>query len=120
LFSAADDVSSADLKNSYSGLTAIMENSSDLPAAQKENVAGIRSSAEDLQRIITDVLDLSKLENGSMQIETISFDLREVAEASLDSMAHLAHAKDLELLLTCTVDEDPPKLLGDPFRIKQW
>lgn len=97
-----------------------MENSSDLPEAQKENVAGIRSSAEDLQRIITDVLDLSKLENGSMQIETVSFDLRQVAEAALDSVANLAHTKDLEILLDNTVDGDPAyNMLGDPFRIKQ-
>ena len=103
-----------------SGLTAIMENSSDLPEAQKENVAGIRSSAEDLQRIITDVLDLSKLENGSMQIETVSFDLRQVAEAALDSVANLAHAKDLEVLLDNTIGTDPSThILGDPFRIKQ-
>lgn len=97
-----------------------MENSSDLPEAQKEHVAGIRSSADDLQRIITDVLDLSKLENGSMQIETISFDLREVAETALDSVAHLAHAKGLELYLGNAIDTDPiSQLLGDPFRIKQ-
>jgi hypothetical protein len=55
-----------------------------------------------------------------MQIETVSFNLRQVAEAALDSVANLAHTKDLEILLDNTVDDDPAKnLLGDPFRIKQ-
>jgi signal transduction histidine kinase len=98
----------------------LLENSSTLSLEDREHVDSVRKSAEDLQRIVTDVLDLSKLENGSMQLETVAFEPRAVAESSLDSISHLAAAKGIELRLDSSLADDPPhKLLGDPHRLKQ-
>lgn len=106
--------------HSISGLCAVMENSRDLSDAHKENLSVISNSAQDLQRIITAVLDFSKLEAGSIQPESISFDLREVVESAMDSVAHLSRAKGLELFLHNDVTTDPPApFISDMYRIRQ-
>lgn len=97
-----------------------MENSRDLSDAHRENLSVISNSAQDLQRIITAVLDFSKLEAGSIQPESISFDLREVVESAMDSVAHLSRAKGLELFLHNDVTTDSPApFVSDMYRIRQ-
>lgn len=106
--------------HSISGLCAVMENSTGLSDAQRENLSVITSSADDLQRIITAVLDFSKLEAGSVQPENIAFDLRSVLESAMDSVAHLSRAKGLELYLQTDVTNDPPHAyVSDPYRLRQ-
>lgn len=72
------------------------------------------------QRIVTDVLDWSKLDAGSITPEVISFDLRVVVENALETVSHLARSKNISLLLENPVSTDPPMpLLGDPHRYRQ-
>jgi signal transduction histidine kinase len=105
---------------SISGLCAVMQSSSDLTPAQNENLAVIASSAEDLQRIVTAILDMAKLESGGMTAEAIPFDLRDTLESSLESVAHISRAKGIELVLENDVSTDPPEcLIGDPHRVRQ-
>lgn len=105
---------------SISGLCAVMQNSTDLTAAQNENLGVIASSAEDLQRIVTAILDMAKLESGGMTAESIPFDLRDALESSLESVAHISRAKNIELVLENDVSTDPPgRILGDPHRLRQ-
>lgn len=69
--------------------------------------------------LINNILDHSRLESGSVTLETIPFSCRDVVEGALDSVAAVAQKKDLELCLLNAIIEDPPGLIGDPFRIKQ-
>jgi signal transduction histidine kinase len=62
---------------SISGLCAVMQNATDVTPAQSENLSIMASSAQDLQRIVTAVLDMAKLESGGMTAESIPFSLRE-------------------------------------------
>ncbi|KAJ9113617.1 hypothetical protein QFC22_005925 [Naganishia vaughanmartiniae] len=105
---------------SISGLCAVMQSASDLTPAQNENLGVIASSAEDLQRIVTAILDMAKLESGGMTAEAIPFDLRDTLESSLESVAHISRAKGIELVLENDVSTDPPgRLIGDPHRVRQ-
>ncbi|KAJ9105540.1 hypothetical protein QFC19_003522 [Naganishia cerealis] len=105
---------------SISGLCAVMQSSSDLKPAQSENLGVIASSAEDLQRLVTAILDMAKLESGGMTAEAIPFQLRDTLESSLESVAHISRAKDIELVLQNDVSTDPPgRLIGDPHRLRQ-
>ena len=86
---------------------------------QREHLRTIISSGEDLLGLINNILDHSRLESGSVTLETIPFSLRDVVEGALDSVAAVAQKKDLEVCLINDFDTDPPGLIGDPFRIKQ-
>jgi len=69
--------------------------------------------------LINNILDHSRLESGSVTLESIPFSLRDVVEGALDSVAAVAQKKNLEVCLINAFDTDPPGLIGDPFRIKQ-
>lgn len=72
------------------------------------------------QRIVTDVLDWSKLDAGSITPEAIPFDLRIAVENALETVSHLARSKNISLLLENPVSTDPPMaLMGDPHRYRQ-
>jgi two-component system sensor histidine kinase/response regulator len=97
-----------------------MESSPNLPEEHRENLSIIKQSSEDLQRIVTAVLDWSKLDAGSIQAESIEFDLRSVVEGATVTVAHIAQAKSVEIVLETPVTADPLwTLLGDPHRLRQ-
>ena len=57
---------------------------STLSREQHEWTTLVRSSAEALLTIVNDILDFSKIEAGKLQLETVSFDVRQVVEDVLD------------------------------------
>ncbi len=78
----------------------------------------IRSSAETLLAIINDILDFSKIEAGKMELNTGSFNLRDLVEDVGEFCAESAHRKGLEL--TCWLPPDlPPAFEGDAVRLRQ-
>ena len=90
----------------------------DLTAEQRECLTTVRASADSLLTIINDILDFSKIEAGRLELDPVPFDLRELIEEMLRSLAVSAHAKGLEL--ACDVARDVPSyVVGDPVRIRQ-
>lgn len=85
---------------------------------QRDLVLTARNSAESLLRVINDILDLAKIESGKMQFEKLDFNLSEMAERMLDTLAESADSKDLELVLLSD-PKIPNELRGDPGRIQQ-
>lgn len=78
----------------------------------------IQKSADSLLAIINDILDISKIEAGKVELETIDFDLRTTLEDMSDLMAVKAEEKGI--LFTCLIDHSVPSLLrGDPGRLRQ-
>ena len=78
----------------------------------------IKKSSESLLVIINDILDLSKIEAGKMELEQADFSLEEVVRLVEQTMAYRADEKGL--VLSVTYDEDiPPVLIGDPVRLQQ-
>ncbi len=89
-----------------------------LEAGQREQLAMLQGSGEDLLTIINDILDFSKIEAGRMELETIGFSLHDLAGRTLQSLASQAAAKKLEIELD--IPPDLPDLrLGDPTRLRQ-
>ncbi|MBF0552748.1 MAG: response regulator, partial [Deltaproteobacteria bacterium] len=89
-----------------------------LSPEQRQYVHTFRSAGENLLDIINDILDLSKVEAGQFELESIDFDLRELVEKTNKILAMRAHEKGLEL--PCRVaSEIPSTLVGDPTRLRQ-
>lgn len=86
---------------------------------QKENLDILKFSAESLLSLINDILDFSKMGMGSVSLEAIPFNLKELAENVCAGLRIKANEKNLY----CTTDIDPEiaelELIGDPTRISQ-
>ena len=75
-------------------------------------------SADSLLNLINDILDVSKIEAGKIEIEYISYNLYDVIDNSVAQLADSAHTKGLELL--CQIDIALPEIvIGDPIRTGQ-
>jgi PAS domain S-box-containing protein len=89
-----------------------------LDAEQREYADGVRRSAQSLLAVINDILDLSKIEAGKLELEYVLFDLWSTVEEVAALIAFRAHGKKLEL--TCMIQPDVPRLVrGDPARLRQ-
>jgi signal transduction histidine kinase/AmiR/NasT family two-component response regulator len=89
-----------------------------LDPRQREMVELVRASGEALERILSDVLDLSRMESGKLQIEARVFDLAGAVQAAADLMSLRAHEKGVGFALELAIDQ-PSWVIGDEVRIKQ-
>ncbi|VAX20963.1 Serine/threonine protein kinase PrkC, regulator of stationary phase [hydrothermal vent metagenome] len=85
---------------------------------QERYVNTYRYAGENLLNIINDILDLSKIEAGQMELERTGFDLHELIERTGEIMAIQAQEKGIELAHLLAPDL-PRALLGDPTRLRQ-
>ena len=90
----------------------------ELNASQRDYAEIIRSSANALLIIINDILDISKIEAGKMDIENVEMDLRRNVEDVGAALAIQAAEKDLEFIVHVHADV-PERVWGDPLRIRQ-
>ena len=90
----------------------------ELTDEQRDFVEVIRTSGDALLRIIDEVLDLSKIEAGKLDLEEQPLEVRECAESALDLVAVRASEKKIEL--GCLLDQDvPAAILGDSTWLRQ-
>ena len=85
---------------------------------QQDYLKKINGSAKSLLRILNDILDISKIEAGKMEIEQVTFELEEVMGNVATIVGNRAHEKKLEFLMQ-TAPDVPPLLVGDPLRLSQ-
>jgi PAS domain S-box-containing protein len=88
------------------------------PAALQEHLMRIRDSGDLLLRLINDILDVSKIEAGEIDIETGRFWLRSLLEDALVPIASRAQAKGLTLSFDWD-DRLPPYVISDRDRLRQ-
>jgi PAS domain S-box-containing protein len=87
-------------------------------ARRTQYIAQIFDSAHSLSAIISDILDLSKIEAGKITLESVPFGLRDTLVSVHDTYQSLADAKRLELVLA--IDGSVPATVrGDPVRVRQ-
>lgn len=89
-----------------------------LDPEQHHAVSVIRDSGDNLQRILNDILDLSKLEAGRFQFETVDFSVVAITEAVSAVIGPMARNKGLTLEIDIA-DNLPKALSGDGARIRQ-
>ncbi|MBF0497197.1 MAG: PAS domain S-box protein [Deltaproteobacteria bacterium] len=92
--------------------------STGLSPDQREYLGMIKISADALASLINDILDFSKIEAGRLDLDNISFRLRDSLGNMMKTLAVKAHEKGLELAYRIKPDV-PDRLLGDPVRIRQ-
>lgn len=78
----------------------------------------INDSAEHLLVIINDILDISKIEAGKLQLEYIGFKPSELVKHCLQVVRHKAEEKGLQLINATSCDPNCI-LMGDPYRLTQ-
>ena len=89
-----------------------------LDHSQQRYVTIAKSSAKTLLSIISDILDLSKIEAGKLELEEVPFDLWKTIEDSVHGFAYNAHQKGIEL--ACHIAAEVPFMIrSDPTRLKQ-
>jgi signal transduction histidine kinase/CheY-like chemotaxis protein len=89
-----------------------------LTPGQKDRVEMIHTSAEALLALVNDILDLSKVEAGRLELRSEDFRLRELIGEALRVFAH--PAAEAEIDLRCHIDSElPDGLHGDPIRLRQ-
>lgn len=103
--------------NGVIGMSQLLE-LTELSPEQQEYTGLIKSSAHDLLAIINDILDLSKIEAGKVELEQRDFSLRRCIEDTVLLQKSVAFEKGIQI--TFKPAEDLPELVrGDQLRIKQ-
>ncbi|BAE49914.1 DUF3369 domain-containing protein [Paramagnetospirillum magneticum] len=91
---------------------------SPLDETQRDYAETVLSSGEVLLSILNDILDLSRIEAGKLELERIAFDLPKVVDSIIHLMTPRAREKSLALR-SWTAGGVPARLTGDPTRLRQ-
>jgi CheY-like chemotaxis protein len=89
----------------------------ELSERQRDRLGVVHQSGEALLAILNDVLDLSKIEAGKLELETVEFDLSDVARGAYSAFTALANKKGLSFALD--IEPARGRYVGDPTRLRQ-
>lgn len=103
--------------NAVIGMTSLLLEE-DLDPKTRDHIETIRKSGEVLLGIINNILDLSKIEAGMMDLECLPFNLSRCVSDALDLICASAREKGLEMTY-CLDDGTPRVILGDRTRLGQ-
>jgi len=111
---------SHELRTPMNGVLGMTDLLADTPLTedQTELVDTIRASGEQLLGVVNDILDYSKIEAGSIELEKRPFELQLAMEQSVDLVAFKAAEKSLEITLS-SGDDVPCAIVGDEQRLRQ-
>lgn len=104
--------------NGVLGMAQALSVEPDLKPGHRQSLAVIRQSGQSLLTILNDVLDLSKVEAGRLELEEIAFDLEATVRGAQETFAPQAAAKGLEFRLEMEASARGA-FLGDPTRVRQ-
>lgn len=85
---------------------------------QREYLQAVAISGQNLLAIVNDILDISKIESGKMELESVPLSMERVVFEALRNQASRAHARNLELVARVDATLAQP-ILGDPVRVGQ-
>jgi two-component system sensor histidine kinase BarA len=99
------------------GFVRLLE-SGDIDAPERRYCNIIQQASTQLLQLIDDLLDLTKLQSGGIELESLSFQLPDCIEHPVLLMAPIAHEKGIELIVDIMPDV-PLQLIGDSLRLRQ-
>jgi len=111
---------SHELRTPLNGVMGIMQllQTSRLDEEQKRWISMAIKSSERLARLLTDILDISRIEAGRMELVDEEFNLQELCDSVCELF--IATSKEKDVSLECAIDASMPlKLIGDAARIRQ-
>jgi PAS domain S-box-containing protein len=103
--------------NGVLGMARILSQS-DMPAVEADRLEIILKSGDTLMHLLDDILDLSKIEAGQIELEETTFHLGHVADRITALYADQARRKNLNLAVNCS-DPQGRARRGDPLRVTQ-
>ena len=89
-----------------------------LSAKQRDYVQTIHSSGNELLQLLNEILDLSALESGEIELDDVQFDLHALLDECLDTFRNRAEAQGVELI-GFVQPQVPRTVSGDPARLRQ-
>lgn len=127
---AADDASAAkslflstmshEIRTPLHGLQGTLEllAMTELKARQRQYVDRMEEASQLLQQLLSDILDMSRIEAGQLSLESKPFNPLELVENCVRSYAAMAQQKGLQIY-ACVDPEIPAMVLGDAVRLRQ-
>lgn len=103
--------------NGIAGMAELLA-ATDLDPEQRSYVEAIRASGTGLAALIDEILDLSKIESGKLELMQAPFDLVGLVEGVVELLAPRAHGKGLDIASFIAADV-PPRVVGDAARLRQ-
>jgi len=88
------------------------------PKHQNKFLDAMKTSSDNLMSLLNDILDLSKISSGKLEMERIEMNPIDVVDNVVKTMKYRAEEKGLELT-TIIEDNFPERLIGDPSRLNQ-
>ena len=103
--------------NAIIGFTDVLKETQ-LEEMQRKHLNTVNHSAKSLLTLLNDILDIAKLDEGKLSLESVLFNLKTVGEDVLSTLVFKARDKKLDLVLDYS-DQLPPCFAGDPTRLRQ-
>lgn len=104
--------------NGILGMSRLLKKSS-LSSVQRNYADVLHQTAENLLVIISEILDFTKIEEGKLTLEEVSFDPIRVADTAVNLQMFKAEEKDVLLRHKHIGGTPLPKVIGDPYRLSQ-
>ncbi len=103
--------------NSIIGFSEVLHGIDSLNDKQRRYVTNIQQSGKVLLEMITDILDLAKVEAGKMELRPIEFDLTRLVSAQADMVRSLSEEKNIDLVIHA--QRDMPPVMQDQTKLQQ-
>ncbi|MCH7688811.1 MAG: HAMP domain-containing histidine kinase [Planctomycetes bacterium] len=103
--------------NSILGFSDVLRSAENLTDKQHRFLQNIQTSGNHLMVLINDLLDLSKIESGKMELQIVEFSLFDLVERQVSSLMPLAEKKNIEL--TFSIHSSFPTLIQDSGKLRQ-
>jgi signal transduction histidine kinase/CheY-like chemotaxis protein len=103
--------------NAILGWNRLLRDASSDPQRVARGLSVIERNGRALAQLVSDLLDMSRITSGKLQVDRLDVDLGPVVEAAVDDVLPQTEAKGVALVTR--IDAATPRVVGDPARLQQ-